>query len=134
MEKLFNTVSIIIGLAGGFMVKIFGGFDKVMCVLMGMMVLDYISGLVKAIHQKELSSEIGYKGLLKKIVILIVVAAANMVQQIISDSIPIREIVIMFYVANEGISILENATSVTDIIPEKFKEVLLQLRQGNSKE
>ena len=93
-----------------------------------MMVLDYVSGVVKAVHQKRLSSEIGYKGLLKKVTVLLVVAAANAVGQIVSDNVAVREMVIMFYAANEGISLTENVAAVSNVIPPRLKEILLQLR------
>ena len=84
------------------------------------MVLDYLTGIIKAIYTKTMSSEIGFKGLLKKITILIIVALSNVLAEYITgDNVAIREIVIMFYIANEGISVLEcggdlpaNATKV----------------------
>lgn len=93
-----------------------------------MMMLDYCSGVIKAIQQKKLSSEIGFRGLLKKVSILLIVAAANIIQSVIGENVAVREIVIMFYIANEGISLLENTASVSNRIPQKFKDVLLQLR------
>lgn len=134
MEKLFNTASIIVGIAGGMVLRLFGVFDKMMYVLLAMMLLDYCSGVIKAIHQKKLSSEIGFKGLLKKVSILLIVAAANIIQSVIGENIAVREIVIMFYIANEGISLLENTASISNRIPQKFKDVLLQLRGDDDSE
>lgn len=134
MEKLFNTASIIVGITGGMILRLFGAFDKIMYVLLAMMMLDYCSGVIKAIHLKKLSSEIGFKGLLKKVSILLIVAASNMVQYIIGENIAIREIVIMFYIANEGISLLENTASISNKIPQRLKEVLLQLRGDDKNE
>ena len=128
MEKLFNTASIIVGVAGGIILRFFGACDKMMYVLLAMMMLDYCSGVIKAIQQKKLSSEIGFRGLLKKVSILLIVAAANIIQSVIGENVAVREIVIMFYIANEGISLLENTASVSNRIPQKFKDVLLQLR------
>ena len=128
MEKLFNTASIIVGVVGGMILRLFGVCDKMMYVLLAMMLLDYCSGVIKAIQQKRLSSEIGFKGLLKKVSILLIVAAANIIPSVIGENIAVREIVIMFYIANEGISLLENTASVSNRIPQKFKDVLLQLR------
>lgn len=128
MEKLFNTASILVGVIGGAVVKLFGGFDTMMNVLLAMMVLDYASGVIKAISQRRLSSEIGFKGLLKKATALLVVAAANVIGQAFGDHAPIREIVITFYAANEGISLLENAASVSNKVPQRLKDILLQLR------
>ena len=131
MEKIFNAISIISGIVGGLCVNIFGGWDAMLWALVTCMILDYISGVIKAVYNKELSSEIGFNGLLRKVVILIVVALANVVQTFVGENIPIREIVIVFYIVNEGISILENVAVVYPKTPEKLKEILLQLRGGN---
>ena len=82
-------------------------------------------------YLKELSSEIGFKGLLKKIVMFIVIAVAFVIQQMIGGTVPLREIVIMFYIANEAISLLENAAIFVPI-PDKLRDVLLQLRDTGS--
>ena len=132
MEKLFNTVSIVIGIVGGVIIKLMGGFDTVLWVLFAMMVLDYVSGIIKAVYQKRLSSRIGLNGILKKTTALLVVAAGNLVQEITGIG-AVREMVIMFYIANEGISLLENTAAVSNVIPQSLREVLLQLR-GDSNE
>ncbi len=107
MDKILidNTV---IGIVGGYFAAIFGQWDSILWALLVIMVLDCLTGVIKAIYTKTMSSEIGFKGLLKKITILIIVALSNVLQQITGDNVAIREIVIMFYVANEGISVLEN--------------------------
>lgn len=128
MEKLFNLISIVAGIVGGILIKIFGKFDTVFSVLLAMMALDYISGVIKAINKRELSSQIGFKGLLKKVTILVMVAAANIIQKLIGENTAVREMVIMFYIANEGISLLENAAEVSDKVPPKLKDILLKLR------
>ena len=132
MEKLFNTFSIVIGIVGGVIIKLMGGFDTVLWVLIAMMVLDYVSGIIKAVYQKRLSSRIGLNGILKKTTALLVVAAGNLVQEITGIG-AVREMVIMFYIANEGISLLENTAAVSNVIPQSLREVLLQLR-GDSNE
>lgn len=132
MEKLFNTVSIVIGIVGGVIIKLMGGFDTALWVLIAMMVLDYVSGIIKAVYQKRLSSRIGLNGILKKTTALLVVAAGNLVQEITGIG-AMREMVIMFYIANEGISLLENTAAVSNVIPQNLREILLQLR-GDSNE
>ena len=127
MEKLFNVYSVVTAIVGGILTQIFGGFDVLLKVLLVMIVLDYITGIIKGIYNKRLSSEIGWKGLLKKIVTLIIVVMANVLQFAVGDTIPLREVVIMFYIANEGISLLENAADVIPL-PEQLKNTLLQLR------
>lgn len=128
MDKLFNMTSIVTGLAGGFIASLFGCWDAILRALLVFMALDYISGIIKAVYTKKLSSEIGFKGLLRKVVMLIVVVLANVLQELTGGNVAIREIVIMFYIANEGISILENAAVIYPNMPEKLKEILLQLR------
>lgn len=132
MDKLFNSISIITGVVGGVVAALFGSYDKVMCTLVILMVLDYIAGVIKAVYTKSLSSEIGFKGLLKKIAMLVIVALANTIQNLMGGNIAVREIVIMFYIANEGISILENAAVILPQMPEKLKDILLQLRGDNN--
>ncbi|MBP2855790.1 phage holin family protein, partial [Acinetobacter baumannii] len=87
----------------------------------------FLTGLAKAWKLKEISSERGFEGLLKKVLIFVVIAVAVDVQKIVGNSIPLREIVIMFYVANEGISFLENI-SVFLPLPDKLKVVFQQIR------
>lgn len=131
MDKIFNGISIITGLAGGLIASLFGAWDKILWALVVLMVLDYVMGVIKAIYKKELSSSVGFKGLLKKISILVIVALANVLQELMGGNIAIREIVIMFYIANEGISILENVAAVSTKMPQALKDILLQLRGDN---
>ena len=127
MERIFNWLSVAAGIIGGMCAGILGGFDSIIAALISLIALDYLTGIIKAISQKKLSSEIGFKGIAKKIFIFLIVALACLVQDIIGDSIPVREIVIMFYIANEGISIIENGAEVIPV-PKKLKNILLQLR------
>jgi len=130
MSKVFNVWSIVSSIAGGVLTYMFGGFDMLLKALIALVILDYLTGIIKGIYLKELSSEIGFKGLLKKILILIIVALAVIIQQTINNAIPIREIVIVFFICNEGISILENAAEFIPI-PKRLKDILLQLRKQN---
>ena len=128
MEKLFNWISILWGIAGGFLSYWLGGWDMLLKTIVFLAVVDYITGVIKGIYLKKLSSEIGFKGLLKKVVMFIVIAVAHVIQDLICGTIPLREVVIMFYIANEGLSLLENA-AVFIPIPDKLKSILLQLRE-----
>ena len=131
MDKLFNWISIVAGMMGGFLTYWLGGWDAMLKTIVFLAVLDYITGWIKAFCLKELSSEIGFMGLLKKIVMFIVIAASFVIQDLIGGTIPLREVVIMFYIANEGLSLLENA-AVFIPIPDKLKDVLLQLREKDT--
>lgn len=133
MEKMFNLFSIIGGLVGGFIVSLFGGWDMMLYTILLFAVLDYFTGILKAIYKKELSSEIGFKGIVKKIMVFVVVAVAYNVQKLTGNMIPLREIVIVFFICNEALSILENAAEFIKI-PQQLKEVLLQLREKNAEE
>lgn len=131
MEKLFNWISVAFGIVGGFLSYWLGGWDVLLKTIVFLAVVDYITGLIKGIYLKQLSSEIGFKGLLKKIVMFIIIAVAYVIQELIGGKIPLREVVIMFYIANESLSLLENA-AVFVPIPEKLKDVLLQLRDKDT--
>lgn len=130
MEKLFNWISIWFGIVGGLCTYWLGGWDVLLKTIVFLAVVDYITGIIKAVYLKKLSSEIGFKGLLKKIVMFIVIAVAFVIQQLIGGNIPLREVVIMFYIANEALSLLENAAIFVPI-PDKLKDVLLQLRDNS---
>lgn len=131
MEKYFNPISTVVGCVGGCLVNFLGGWDLMLEALLTLVVLDYITGLLKAISTKTLSSRVGLRGLIKKIFILILIATAYVIQHVIGDTIPLREIVIMFFICNEGISLLENSSEFVPI-PDKLKETLIQLREKNS--
>ncbi len=132
MTKLFNVFSVIGGVVGGFLAKYLGGYDDILRALVILVILDYVTGVLKGIYTKTLSSSIGFKGLIKKIVVFVVVATAVTVQSVISDAIPLREIVIIFFVCNEGISLLENASQFIPI-PDKLRDTLIQLRDKEDK-
>lgn len=127
MDKLFNEISIVFGFLGGVLAYFLGGWDVLLKTIVCLAVLDYITGVLKGIYLKQLSSETGFRGLLKKIVMFIVIAVAYLIQMLIGGTIPLREVVITFYICNEALSLLENA-AVFVPIPERLKDVLLQLR------
>lgn len=133
MEKYVNWTSVIIGTVGGWFAGILGGWDVLLKTILFLVVLDFITGWIKAMYTKQLSSEVGFRGILKKVMVLIVIVAANILQQLIGQAIPIREVVIMFFIANEGLSLLENA-AVLIPVPDALKEVLLQIRDGKKEE
>lgn len=129
MEKYFNEISVGFGLIGGFMCKFLGGWDMLLKAIVILVVLDYVTGLLKAVYNKSLSSEIGFKGLIRKIIIFVVIATAYVIQGIVGDAIPLREITILFFIANESLSLLENAGEFVPI-PDKLKDTLIQLRDN----
>lgn len=127
MEKYFNTIAMSFGLIGGIAVSYLGGMDTILHAILFLVIVDYLTGIAKAWKLKEISSETGFIGLLKKIMIFVVIAVAVEIEKMTHNSIPLREVVIMFYIANEGISLLENI-SVFVPLPEKLKEYFTQIR------
>jgi len=128
VTRLFNFFSMVFGSLGGILVYLFGGFDAILKSLIVLIVFDYITGVLKAIYDKKLSSIIGWKGIIKKIFTLIVVSVSVVLQSIIN--LPVREITIMFFIANESISVLENISTVIPV-PSKLKIILQQLKDDN---
>ena len=126
--KEINIFSIISSLLGGIITYMLGGFDMLLKALLTLIILDCITGIIKGIYIKTLSSQTGFKGVLKKILILVIVALSVVVQQMMNDTVPIRETVIVFFICNEGISILENAAQFIPV-PDKLRGILLQLRK-----
>lgn len=128
MDKVFNFVSMLIGSVGGVLIYIFGGIDVIMKTLLILIVLDYITGVLKAVYEKKLNSQIGFRGIIKKTILMMVVAAAVAIQNVID--MPVREIIITFFICNEAISLLENAGAVIPI-PGRIKNMLERLRDDN---
>ena len=131
MNSILNYVKsgFIVGLS--YLSYFLGGFDTLMITLFLFMLVDYISGVVNAIIKKKLSSQIGAKGIGKKIYIILLVGCINLLGNAIGID-ELRYLVITFYLANEGISILENASDIGLPIPEKVKEILDQLKSKGS--
>jgi len=107
----------------------FGGFDTILAVLLAMIAIDYVSGLLGAIYTGTLSSEVGYKGIIKKVGMLLVVAAGHILGRAMG-AYEIRSMVIGFYITNEAISILENWGKVGLPLPKQIKDALSRLKDG----
>lgn len=113
-------------IVGGFL----GGKDGLLYALLVLVILDYVTGVLNAIDQKRLSSSVGYKGITRKVLIFVLVGTANVVDvYILGKAGVLRATVIFFYISNEGISILENASYLGLPVPQKFQSVLKQLHQ-----
>lgn len=124
-----NALKVIKFLGAGltaFFTYIFGGVDTVLVILLAVITLDYITGVMAGIVTKQLSSKVGFNGLLKKIAILIIVAVAHLIGSYIGFDV--RTWVIGYYIANEGISILENAGRIGVPFPQKLIDILKQLQ------
>lgn len=127
MEKVFNSV---VAVVATFFTYLFGGWDIALIVLVAFMVLDYATGMMWAYIQKTLNSQIGFKGLIKKCMILVVLIIAVLLDRMINSGTAVfRTLVCYFYIANEGISLLENVSHLGLPIPDKLKNALQQLNE-----
>lgn len=123
-----TTFKIIGGTIGGFLAYWLGGLDTILICLTAMVVIDYISGVLQAIYNKNLNSEIGFKGIVKKIVIYIIIAVAFIIETATGNAFAIREIVIMFFIVNEALSIIENVGKTGVKLPKQLITILEQLK------
>jgi toxin secretion/phage lysis holin len=112
---------------------IIGGFDIMLQTLIIFIIIDYVTGIISAICKKNLSSDIGFKGIFKKIITLLLVGIATRIEIILGIQ-EIRYVVISFYLANEGLSILENSHNIGIPIPKKIVSVLEQFKEDNELE
>ena len=130
MKAVLDKLELAFAAVGGVVGWFLGGFDGFLYALIVFVVMDYLTGVLAAGVRKELSSEVGFKGIAKKVCIFVLVGIANIVDsQVIHDGAAIRTAVIFFYLANEGISILENSTVIGLPVPQKLKEMLQQLAE-----
>lgn len=128
MKEFWNTIQLIFAAVGGWLGYFLGGCDGLLIALVVFAVVDYITGVMCAVADKELSSEVGFKGICRKVLIFILVGIANILDvQVIGTGSVLRTAVIFFYLSNEGVSLLENAGHLGLPIPEKLKAVLEQL-------
>ena len=137
MKEFWNTIQLIFTAVGGWLGYFLGGCDGLLYALIAFVVIDYITVVMCAIINRELSSAVGFKGIFRKVLIFLLVGIANIIDvQVIGTGAVLRTAVIFFYISNEGVSLLENAGHLGLPIPEKIKTVLEQLhdRAENGKE
>ena len=127
MERYLNTITMLLSIFGGIVVRLLGGLDQLLDVFLFLIIVDFITGWIKAIATKELSSRIGMLGIAKKVTRLFVVAVAVRVEKVVGNNLPIREMVLIFYIANEGLSFFENIATFIPM-PKKLKELFIQLK------
>ncbi len=128
-----NLINFITGTLFTGITYFLGGWDMALEILLWMILLDYLTGVFKAIFNKKLNSEVGIKGVIKKVGYLIIVAVAVMLDRIIGDTGAIRNIVIFFFVANEGISLVENWVAMGLPMPQVIIDTLEQIKQKGDK-
>lgn len=135
MERIIEYFKFIIAALGTSLTWLFGTWDIVLIVLVAFMVLDYVTGLIKAFVNRKVSSDVGLKGITRKSLILLVLIVAVLLDRLINSGTWLfRTIVCYFYIANEGISLLENAIAMGLEVPEQIQNALIQLKEGNKKE
>ena len=135
MKEFWNTIQLIFTAVGGWLGYFLGGCDGLLYALIAFVVIDYITGVMYAIINRELSSAVGFKGIFRKVLIFLLVGIANIIDvQVIGTGAVLRTAVIFFYISNEGVSLLENAGYLGLPIPEKIKTVLEQLHDRAEKE
>lgn len=135
MKEIWNWVQVALTALGGFLGWFLGGFDGFLYALVALMVADYITGVMCAIVDKTLSSEVGFRGIFKKVLIFVLVGIGHIIDtNLIRDGNVLRTAIIFFYCSNEGVSMLENSSRLGLPIPEKLKVVLAQLHNkgGNN--
>ena len=132
--KTWQWIQAVFTALGGWLGWFLGGCDGLIYALIAFVVVDYITGVMCAVVNKQLSSEVGFRGIFKKVLIFMLVSVGNIIdQQLIGGGSVLRTAVIFFYLSNEGISIIENAGNLGLPIPQKLKDVLAQLKDKGSK-
>ena len=137
MKQIWSGIQIAFTAFGGFLGWFLGGVDGFLYALIAFTVIDYITGVMCAITDKNLSSSVGFKGICRKVLIFTLVGIGNIVDvYVLGQGGVLRTAVIFFYLSNEGVSIMENSAHLGLPIPAKLKEVLEQLheRGGNEDE
>jgi len=128
MKEFWNSIQVVFAAVGGWLGYYLGGYDGLLYALIVFMVMDYLTGVMCAVADKKLSSEVGFKGICRKVLILMLVGIANLLDvQVIGTGAVLRTAVIFFYLSNEGVSLLENAAHLGLPIPEKLRAILAQL-------
>ena len=126
MKTIINNV---ISILATYFIYLVGGIDVAFISLVVIMALDYITGVLSAIYNKKLNSKIGYKGILKKASYLLVIGLGVILDKLLGQTGSVRTLIIYFFVANDGISILENVGEMNIPLPKKLKELLDQLKK-----
>ena len=135
MKEFWNTIQLIFTATGGWLGWFLGGCDGLLYALIAFVAIDYITGVMCAVIDHRLSSEVGFKGIFKKVLIFLLVGIANILDvQVIGTGCVLRTAVIFFYISNEGVSLLENAAYLGLPVPEKIKTVLEQLHSRSESE
>lgn len=128
MKTVWNTVQFSFAAVGGFLGWFLGGCDGLLYALIAFVTVDYVTGVMCAVVDRKLSSSVGFKGIFRKVLIFVMVGISHILDtQVIGNGSVLRTAVIFFYISNEGVSLLENASHLGLPVPEPVKTVLKQL-------
>jgi toxin secretion/phage lysis holin len=135
IDIIWAKIQIAITALGGWLGYFLGGMDGLLIALLVFVILDYVTGVMRAIADHELSSAIGFKGICRKVLIFALVGVGHVLDtHVVGTGSALRSAVICFYLSNEGVSLLENASHLGLPVPEKLKEILSQLHNRSDKE
>lgn len=135
VNLIWTKIQLAVAAVGGWLGYFLGGVDGLMIALIVFVALDYLTGVMCAIADKKLSSEVGFKGIFKKVLIFMLVGVANIVDvHVVGAGSALRSAVICFYLSNEGVSMLENAAHLGLPVPDKLKGILSQLHNRSDKD
>lgn len=130
MKDIISRFHIFSSVIGGYLGWILGGVDGFLYALVVFVLIDYITGVMLAVLEQRVSSDIGFRGIFKKVLIFLMVAMGNIIDfYLLKNGSVIRTAIIFFYISNEGISIIENASKIGLPVPEKLKRVLEELKK-----
>lgn len=130
MKEFWNMIQVVFTMLGGWVGYFVGGCDGLLYALLAFVVIDYITGVMCAVADRKLSSEVGFKGICRKVLIFLLVGIANILDvNVVGTGSVLRTAVIFFYISNEGVSLLENAAHLGLPVPDKMKAVLEQLHK-----
>ena len=135
IDLIWTKLQIAITGIGGWLGYVLGGMDGLLIALVVFITIDYITGIMCAVIDKKLSSAVGAKGIFKKVLIMMLVGIANVIDvHVVGTGSALRGATVCFYLSNEGLSILENTVHLGLPVPEKLKEVLSQLHNREEKD
>lgn len=133
IKSLFSEISLVGALLGGLLGQLLGGWDGFLLCLTAFVIIDYLTGFLAAAQEHRLSSNRGFKGILKKILIFTVVGMGHLLDTALlgGSGAPLRSAMIFFYLANEGLSIFENLAALGVPVPKRLKQVVAELGEDD---
>ena len=135
MKEFWNGIQMVFAVIGGWLGWFLGECDGLMYALIAFVIADYVTGVMCAVSDKRLSSEVGFKGICRKVLIFVLVGMANILDMhVIGTGCVLRTAVLFFYISNEGVSVLENAGHLGLPVPAKLLDVLEQLHEDAEQE